>query len=81
LDRLAAELPIRIEEMASELQARRLAQDVALALQASLLCRSAPGAVADAFCGSRLAGSWGQTFGTLDADTDFDSILARAMPC
>ena len=81
LDRLAAALPIRIEEMASELQARRLAQDVALALQASLLCQSAPSAVADAFCGSRLAGNWGQTFGTLDPDTDFDCIIARAMPC
>ena len=81
LDRLAAELPIRIEEMASELQARRLAQDVALALQASLLCQSAPSAVVDAFCDSRLAGNWGQTFGTLDAGTDFDSIIARAMPC
>jgi putative acyl-CoA dehydrogenase len=80
-DRLAAALPIRIEKMDSQLQARRLAQDVALALQASLLCRSAPGAVADAFCDSRLAGNWGQTFGTLAAGTDFDRIIDRAMPC
>jgi putative acyl-CoA dehydrogenase len=80
LDRLASALPLRIEEMASELQARRLAQDVALALQAALLCRSAPSAVADAFCDSRLAGHWGQTFGTLAAGTDFDAILARSMP-
>ena len=80
LDRLAAELPIRLEEMASELQARRLAQAVALALQAALLCQTAPSAVADAFCDSRLAGNWGQTFGTLAADTDFDGIIARAMP-
>ena len=80
LDRLAGELPIRIEEMASELQARRLAQDVALALQAALLYQTAPSAVADAFCDSRLAGNWGQTFGTLGAATDFDGIIARAMP-
>ena len=80
LDRLALALPLRIEDMASELQARRLAQDVALALQAALLCRSAPSAVADAFCDSRLAGHWGQTFGTLAAGTDFGAILARSMP-
>ncbi|MES2889516.1 MAG: isovaleryl-CoA dehydrogenase, partial [Pseudomonadota bacterium] len=36
LDRLAAQLPIRVEEMASEIEARRLAQDVALAVQAAL---------------------------------------------
>lgn len=81
LDRLAAELPIRLEAMASELQARRLAQEVALALQAALLCQSAPNAVADAFCDSRLAANWGQTFGTLGAGTDFDRIIDRAMPC
>ena len=80
LDRLAAALPIQVEEMTSELQARRLAQDVALAVQAALLCQSAPSAVADAFCDSRLAGNWGQTFGTLEAGTDFDSIIDRAMP-
>ena len=67
--------------MASELQARRLAQEVALALQAALLCQSAPNAVADAFCDSRLAANWGQTFGTLGAGTDFDRIIDRAMPC
>ena len=66
--------------MASGSQARRLAQDVALALQAALLCQTAPGAVADAFCDSRLAGNWGQTFGTLAAGTDFDGIIERAMP-
>ncbi|NDP61612.1 acyl-CoA dehydrogenase family protein [Polaromonas sp.] len=80
LDRLAAALPARLEDLASEWQARRLAQDVALALQAALLWRSAPAAVADAFCDSRLAGHWGQTFGTLASGTDFDSIIDRAMP-
>jgi putative acyl-CoA dehydrogenase len=80
LDLLAARLPAQIEEFASEAQARRLAQAIALAMQAALLCRSAPGAVADAFCDSRLAGNWGQTFGTLAAGTDFDSIIDRAMP-
>ncbi|HSV34401.1 MAG TPA: isovaleryl-CoA dehydrogenase [Ramlibacter sp.] len=79
-DRLVAALPARVEEMATEMEARRLAQDVALAVQAALLHQSAPAAVTAAFCESRLAGNWGQAFGTLGAGTDFDAIIARAMP-
>jgi putative acyl-CoA dehydrogenase len=53
---------------------------VALAVQASLLYQTAPEAVFSAFCQSRLGGDWGQTFGTLGAQTDFDAIIQRAMP-
>ena len=89
LDRLAAALPARIEDMATELEARRLAQDVALAVQAALLLQTAPTPVFSAFCDSRISGwlpnapsggAWGPVFGTLAAGTDFDSIIARAMP-
>lgn len=80
LDRLTAALPIRVEEMATEMEARRLAQDVALAVQAALLYQSAPAAVFSAFCDSRLAGNWGQAFGTLGAGVDFDALITRAMP-
>ena len=80
LDRLAAQLPIRVEEMATEMEARRLAQDVALAVQAALLAQTAPGAVFGAFCDSRLDGQWGHSFGSLGAGVDFDAILERAMP-
>ena len=80
LDRLAAALPVRVEEAATELEARRLAQDVALAVQAALLHQQAPAAVFAAFCDSRIAGNWGHAFGSLGAGTDFDAILARAMP-
>jgi putative acyl-CoA dehydrogenase len=80
LDRLADGLPRRVEAMATELEARRLAQDVALAVQAALLRQSAPDAVFDAFCASRLGGDWGHAFGTLPAATDFDTILQRAQP-
>ncbi len=80
LDHLAERLPIRVEEMATEMEARRLAQDVALAVQAALLAQTAPAAVFAAFCDSRLAGQWGHSFGSLAAGTDFDAILARAMP-
>ncbi|MES2511486.1 MAG: isovaleryl-CoA dehydrogenase [Pseudomonadota bacterium] len=80
LDKLAAALPLRVEEMATEMEARRLAQDVALAVQAALLYQTAPSAIFAAFCNSRIAGNWGQSFGTLGSDTDFDSIIKRAMP-
>jgi putative acyl-CoA dehydrogenase len=80
LDRLADALPSRIDAMATEPEARRLAQDVALAVQAALLAQTAPPAVADAFCASRLGGDWGHAFGTLGTGADFDAIIARAMP-
>jgi len=80
LDRMAASLPARVEAMATEAEARRLAQDVALTVQAALLCQAAPAPVFAAFCASRLAGDWGQAFGTLSARTDFDAIIERALP-
>src|SRR5205085_1506743 len=80
LDRMAAGLPTRVEEMATEVEARRLAQDVALTVQAALLRQHAPDAVFDAFCASRLGGDWGQAFGTLSSRADFDTILQRALP-
>ncbi len=78
LDHLAASLPARVELMATEFEARRLAQDVALAVQAALLAQTAPPAVFGAFCDSRLAGHWGHSFGSLGAGTDFATIIARA---
>ncbi|SEA02622.1 isovaleryl-CoA dehydrogenase [Variovorax sp. YR216] len=80
LDRLADALPARIEAMATEIEARRLAQDVALAVQAALLAQTAPAEVASAFCASRLGGDWGHAFGTLGASVDFDAIISRAQP-
>jgi putative acyl-CoA dehydrogenase len=63
-----------------EVRARSLVERMALVLQASLLVRHAPAAVADAFCASRLAGDWGATFGTLPAGLAFGSIIDRARP-
>lgn len=60
--------------------ARRLVERMALTLQASLLVRHAPPAVADAFCATRLDGDWGHSFGTLPDSADFDGILGRALP-
>jgi putative acyl-CoA dehydrogenase len=78
-DQLTATLASRIED-ATEIEARRLAQDVALAVQACLLYQTAPEPVFVAFCQSRLGGDWGQVFGTLGAQTDFDAIIQRAKP-
>jgi putative acyl-CoA dehydrogenase len=79
-DRFTDALPGRIDAASDEIEARRLAQDVALAVQASLLRRHAPDYVFEAFCRSRLDGDWGQAFGTLPGAVAFDALIARAMP-
>jgi putative acyl-CoA dehydrogenase len=61
-----------------QFEARRLAEDLALALQASLLVRHAPAAVADAFCAGRL-GDGGRAFGTLPPFVDARAIVERAL--
>jgi putative acyl-CoA dehydrogenase len=63
-----------------EARARRVVEAMALALQGSLLVRDAPQAVADAFCGSRLAPHGGLEYGTLPADSDFGAIVERHRP-
>ncbi|MEV7200280.1 DNA alkylation response protein [Streptomyces griseoluteus] len=65
---------------ADQLSARRVVERMALALQASLLVRHAPPAVADAFCATRLGGDWGHSFGTLPSGTDLGAILERGLP-
>ncbi|HEX4213852.1 MAG TPA: acyl-CoA dehydrogenase family protein [Candidatus Dormibacteraeota bacterium] len=63
-----------------QFQARRVVEDLALALQASLLVRYAPPAVADAFCAARLDGEGGHAYGTLPSGVDAAAILERALP-
>jgi putative acyl-CoA dehydrogenase len=76
-DRLLRE--VSADPAAGANQARRLAARMALLLQASLLVRFAPTAVADVFCAARLAGVQG-TFGELPPGLDVASVLARATP-
>jgi putative acyl-CoA dehydrogenase len=65
----------------TEGQARRVAEDLVLTWQATLLLRHAPAAVADAFIASRLQRqSRCGAYGTLPHSTDVDSILDRAWP-
>ena len=63
-----------------EAGARRLAERLALALQASLLQRGAPPAVAAAFCAARLHGGQGLAYGTLPAGPAWDLLIDRALP-
>ncbi len=77
-DRFTANLAIRVDDASTEGDARRMAQHVALAVQAALLRQHAPDAVFDAFCRSRLGGDWGHAFGTLGAQADVGAIISRA---
>jgi putative acyl-CoA dehydrogenase len=63
-----------------EHRARSVVEALALALQASLLVRHAPPAVADAFCAARLDGAGGLAYGTLPAGVDTAAIVARHTP-
>jgi putative acyl-CoA dehydrogenase len=65
---------------AAQFRARRIVEDLALALQASLLVRHAPAAVADAFCAARLGGEGGHAYGTLPAGVAAATIIDRALP-
>jgi putative acyl-CoA dehydrogenase len=72
------------EELASlagetvEWRARRIVEDLGMALQASLLVRDAPPEVGDAFCAARL-GDGGRAFGTLPAGANAAAIAERAL--
>ncbi|MGH2674893.1 MAG: isovaleryl-CoA dehydrogenase [Actinomycetota bacterium] len=63
-----------------EAGARRIAEDLALALQGSLVVRHSPDDVADAFCASRLGDERGRSYGTLPAGTDSEAIVDRHRP-
>jgi putative acyl-CoA dehydrogenase len=81
LDAYLAGLKDEVRDVSDfESRARRIVERMALALEASLLVRYAPPAVADAFCASRLTGDHGQAFGTLPAVVDCPAIIARALP-
>jgi putative acyl-CoA dehydrogenase len=63
-----------------EYRSRDLVDRMALALQAALLVQHAPTAVADAFCGSRLASRGHHTYGTLPRGADCAALIRRATP-
>jgi putative acyl-CoA dehydrogenase len=65
---------------ADETRARSVVERLAVVLQASLLARHAPAAVADAFFSSRVAREGGAAYGTLAPDLPLGSIVARHRP-
>jgi putative acyl-CoA dehydrogenase len=81
LDRaITSTLETLADSVAAESQARRLAVQMAVCLQAALLVQHAPAEVADAFCASRLGGEYAGTLGTLPSGLDLRSIVERATP-
>ncbi len=81
LDRLVAMLLRELQDHEDmEFRARGLADRMALALQASLLLRHAPGFVADAFCRSRLESTGHHQYGALPRGADCVRIIERATP-
>jgi putative acyl-CoA dehydrogenase len=78
LDREIASLRHALDDAATlELRARRVAERMALALQASILVRTGNDAVARSFCASRLDAGHGAAFGTLAPDAAIDALIER----
>jgi len=78
VDREAQWLAHALDDRATlEVRARHVVERMAIALQATVLVRGAPPAVADAFCRSRVGGAQGLAFGTLPADGAFDVLIQR----
>lgn len=80
LDALTASLRKRLGQHIEQSQARKLTEDLALALQASLLWRYAPEPVAAAFSAARLSNDRGLTYGDLPDGVDTAAIMERHLP-
>jgi putative acyl-CoA dehydrogenase len=79
LDRAIARLEAELRQPEEqEARARRIVEMMALVLQASLLVRHSPSAMADAFCATRLEGNGGACYGSLPAGIDQRAIIERA---
>jgi putative acyl-CoA dehydrogenase len=77
--RLTAGVERALDEL-DESRARETVERLAVALQASVLLRHAPAAVADAFFESRVAREGGSAYGTLDPSHALGSIVERHRP-
>lgn len=60
-------------------RARKVAEDICLALQGALLVRHGHPAVAEAFLTTRIDGQWGGAFGTMPDGLDLGPIIERAL--
>lgn len=77
-DRLQRNL--QLDAGSQPVQARQIAQDLVLLVQADLMLRHAPEAVSRVFVDSRLAGGGGRVFGAQTLDLASDILLQRAWP-
>jgi putative acyl-CoA dehydrogenase len=83
LDAHVASLKERIAGLGAadpQWSARRIVEDMGLALQAGLVVRHSPAFVSDAFCAARLGPERSTTYGTLPAGVDAKAIIDRALP-
>jgi putative acyl-CoA dehydrogenase len=80
LERVRSEASEVFGSVEPQFLARRVVEDLAVALEGSLLVRFSPEAVADAFCASRLGGEGGRVYGTLPSGVDARAIIDRALP-
>ncbi|MBI3215995.1 MAG: acyl-CoA dehydrogenase family protein [Mycobacterium sp.] len=60
-------------------RARKIAEDIGLAMQGALLVRHGHPAVAEAFLATRLDGHWGGAYGTMPTGLDVGPILERVL--
>ena len=80
LDAHVEKLRPQLEDLETiQYRARKVAEDICLALQGSLLVRHGHPAVAEAFSATRLGREWGGAFGTMPSGLDLAPILERAM--
>jgi putative acyl-CoA dehydrogenase len=77
LDELKRNLSDRTD---AESRARRIVEQMAVVLEASLLVRHGDPAVAEAFCASRLDSNGGMSFGTLTPSRHLAGIVQRHRP-
>ncbi len=63
-----------------EWRARRIVEDLGLALQAAILLQHGNAAVTEVFCAARLSGEQRLMLGTLPVGTDSVAIIARSCP-
>ena len=79
LDAHREQLRPQLDDLSTiQYRARKIAEDICLALQGSLLVRHGHPAVAEAFLATRMDRRWGGAYGTLPTGLDLAPILERA---
>ncbi|CAN5384677.1 acyl-CoA dehydrogenase family protein [soil metagenome] len=79
LDAHIAELRPQLDDLATiQYRGRKIAEDICLALQGSLLVRHGHPAVTEAFLATRMDRRWGGAYGTMPTGLDLAPILERA---